>query len=613
MHAILIELLAPIIPLILYLRTQRRTSAALPELLIRYFLYALSNVLFITLVMVLWSSGELSFMERFDRSPAFALKFLVLEALVVGAITLVDQTLIRYQIHFQISSSRISTFVTRILLPSLLPLLAIALVCLNGSLIFDHVLWGDEAFSVNTAGNNIAGIIEILHYWDNHPPLYYLWLHLLISFLGQHGFVYHLSAFLPFAIGILWAVIGFRRHFGTIPAALFIIVSGLASPCLQYNQEVRMYALAFLALTLCYYCSYLVIKGSKTAWFFMVFFGLAAAYSHYYALASAGILLFFTGLGYFIRRRGKAWIPGVLSVLCFILGYLPWLPQLLDSTGAVADNWWMTDLLSVRNALVMISGGETMWKILFPLFLLLILLVLVLDCHLLQVDTQAASPGTDKGHLNIGLCSPTMRNWTECTYSCIIGLLTVGGTLLFAYLLCAVMGPVLAQRYLYPLCSIFVMAIAMAYSRMEEWLREHAPVSCRSVMLIACKCCMLAVCCMLLFIGLRNFKVYQANVKMEEAGTSETLSLIGEPDKSVPMAVTGVKHLGWTVLQHYYPGHDILNESCDTVEADAFWYFSGQYLSEEQINRMTERGYLISGYGEHRISQYTFVLYYFEK
>lgn len=613
MHAILFEILAPIIPLLLYLRTQRHTQATFSELFIRFFLYALSNVLLITLVMMLWGSGGWSFTEKFDHSPAFALKFLILEALIVGAITLVDQALLRYHIHFQISSSRGSTFVIRILLPTLLPLLAITLVCLNGSLIFDHVLWGDEAFSVNTASNSIAGIMEILHYWDNHPPLYYLWLHLLISLLGQHGFVYHLSAFLPFALGIFWAVTGFRRHFGSIPAALFVIVSGLALPCLQNNQEVRMYALAFLALTLCYYYSYLAIMGKKTAWFFMVFFGLAAAYSHYYALAAAGILLFFTGLSYFIRYRGKAWIPGVLSILCFILGYLPWLPQLLDSTSAVANNWWMTDLLPVRDALTMICGGETMWKILFPLFLLLISLVLVLDCRILQVDVQPASPETAKGHLNIELRSPSIRKWTECTYSCIIGLLTIGSTLLFAYLLCAIMGPVLAQRYLYPLCSIFVMTLAMAFYRIEEWLREHAPVSCRPVMLIACKCCMLAVCGILLLIGLHNFRVYQSNVKVEKTGTNETLSLIGEPDKSVPMAVTGVKHLSWTILQHYYPGHDILSESCDTVEADAFWYFSGQYLSEEQITMMIERGYTISGYGEHRISQYTFVLYYFEK
>ena len=242
MNAILLELLIPVVPLILYLHSQgqKHISTEVPKLLIRYFLYTLGNVLLVTLSMLLFGSTDLSLAERFDCSPAFVLKFLILEILIVGMITLVDQAALRYQIHFQVSSSRVGIFITKILVPSLLPLLAIALVCLNGSLIFDHVLWGDEAFSVNTASNNIAGILEILHYWDSHPPLYYLWLHLLISLFGQHGFVYHLSAFLPFAVGILLAVTGLRKHFGAVPAALFVIVSGLAAPCLEYNQEGRM-------------------------------------------------------------------------------------------------------------------------------------------------------------------------------------------------------------------------------------------------------------------------------------------------------------------------------------------------------------------------------------
>lgn len=359
MNAILIELLIPIIPLVFYLHKQRQehTATSAPELLIRYFFYTLGNVLIVTLAMMLLGSNDLSVTERFDRSPAFGLKFLILEALVIGMITLVDQTLLRYQIHFQVSSSRVGIFFTRILAPSLLPLLAIVIICLNGSLIFDHVLWGDEAFSVNTACNNIRGIFEILHYWDNHPPLYYLWLHLLVNLFGQQGFVYHLSAFLPFVAGILLAVTGLRKHFGALPATLFVIVSGLAAPCLEYNQEVRMYALAFLFLTLCYYCSYLALKGSRSAWFFMVLSGLAAAYSHYYALVASGILLFFTGVGYFIRHRGKSWIPGLISILCFLLGYLPWLPQLLTSSNTVANNFWMTDLLPISDALTMVAGG----------------------------------------------------------------------------------------------------------------------------------------------------------------------------------------------------------------------------------------------------------------
>lgn len=616
MHAILIELLTPVIPLLFYLQKQgqKRTHSAFSKPLIRYFIYTLINVLAVTLFMVFFGSGELSFTERFDRSSVFALKFLVLETFIIGTVTLADQTLLRYHIRFQISNSKFHVFIIKILLPSLLPLLAIVTVCLNGSLIFDHVLWGDEAFSVNTAaGNSIPEIMEILHYWDNHPPLYYLWLHLLVSLFGRHGFVYHLSAFLPFLVGILWALTAVRKHFGAVPAAIFITVSSLAAPCLEYNQEVRMYALAFLALVLCHHCSYLVIKGNKPAWFFLVFFGLTAAYSHYYALAAAGILLFFTGAGYFLRYGGKTWIPGILAILCYILGYLPWLPQLLSSANTVAGSWWMTELLPVGDALSMISGGGNMRKILLPLLILLTAFLLALDCGFIRADIQNADSESDRGHLNIRLCAPKAQSCTDYTYGCFIGVLTIIGTLLFAYLLCALIGPVLAQRYLYPLCGIFVMTLVMACAGVREWLREHAPSSYRSLMLTAGRCCMLAVCCVLLLIGLRNYKLYRFTVQTEKSETSETLAIIGDPDESVSMAVMGVRHLSWTVLQHYYPGHEIINGSCETVEADAFWYFSERYLSEEQVTQMCEKGYQIAGYGEHSISQYPFVLYYFEK
>lgn len=615
MNSILMELLAPIIPLLFYLHSadRKHRPPANSGLLVRFLLYSLSNVLIITLALMLTGSSDLSLQEKFDRSPAFALKFLILEILTIGIITLVDQTLLRYQIHFQVSSSRVSRFITKLLVPSLLPLLAVAILCLNGSLIFDHVLWGDEAFSVNTASNSVTGILEILHYWDNHPPLYYLWLHLLIRLFGQHGFVYHLSAFLPFAGGILLAVTGLRRHFGAIPAALFVMVSGLSIPCLEYNQEVRMYALAYLALVLCYYCSYLVIKGSRPAWFFMVFFGLAAAYSHYYALAAAGILLFCTGVGYFIRRRGKSWIPGTVSLLSFVLGYLPWLPQLLTSAGTVADDWWMTSLLPVHDALDMIAGGRTMRIILLPLLLLLLLSVLVLDCGLIRIDAQKASQDAARGHLTIRLCSPTLKGWTDRTYGCVTGILTIVGTLLFSYLLCAFMGPVLAQRYLYPLCGIFTMILVMTCSRMQEWISQCAPPAHRPRLLTGGKCCLLIICCVLLFTGLQNFNVYRLRVEAEKNETAETLALIGEPDPSVPMAVTGVKHLGWTVLQHYYPGHEIITDGLTAVAADTFWYFSKDWLGEEQLQQMYEQGYQIWAYGEHSISQYPFILYFFEK
>ena len=51
-------------------------------------------------------------------------------------------------------------------------LFAAAVVAVNFTLIFDNVVWGDEAFSGNVIrGTNIAGLLQRIYYWDNHPPL----------------------------------------------------------------------------------------------------------------------------------------------------------------------------------------------------------------------------------------------------------------------------------------------------------------------------------------------------------------------------------------------------------------------------------------------------------
>ena len=53
-------------------------------------------------------------------------------------------------------------------------LLAAAIIILHITLIFDRVVWGDEAFSANIIrGTNYAGIFERVYYLENHPPLYY--------------------------------------------------------------------------------------------------------------------------------------------------------------------------------------------------------------------------------------------------------------------------------------------------------------------------------------------------------------------------------------------------------------------------------------------------------
>ena len=101
----------------------------------------------------------------------------------------------------------------------LLYVLAIVVVFLNVSLMFDNVVWGDEAFSVNTAKNSLFGIMQILYYLDCHPPLHYIWTKFFGDMLGHTVPVYHLATLVPFITGIILAVTVVRKRFGNIPAA----------------------------------------------------------------------------------------------------------------------------------------------------------------------------------------------------------------------------------------------------------------------------------------------------------------------------------------------------------------------------------------------------------
>lgn len=106
MNAILIELFTPIIPLLLHMHEKERRKEQMGKPLdwfIRYLLYTLCNVLAVALLMLFLGSADLTLAEKFDRSPSFALKFLLLETLIIGMITLVDQILLRYHVVLQVT------------------------------------------------------------------------------------------------------------------------------------------------------------------------------------------------------------------------------------------------------------------------------------------------------------------------------------------------------------------------------------------------------------------------------------------------------------------------------------------------------------------------------
>ena len=502
----------------------------------------------------------------------------------------------------RIADSRAWSVFRKYIGPAVVLALTILVVCLNFSMMSDRVLWGDEAFSANTAHKDVGGILQVLYYWDNHPPLFYYWLKLFGTLFGYKVPVFHLASLVPFLIGIVLALTVMRKHFGMLPAAFFVMVSGLGQACLEYNLEVRMYALAFLGVMGCFCCAYRVIAdGSRKTWAGMVLWALAAAYSHYYALVAVGIMLFFTGVAVWIKYRGKTWKKGVLAIVAFLIGYAPWLYFFYAGLKNVSRGWWMTEILGLDQSLEIVMGGRRMNGIVFPLVILFLLVMLVADSSIFSVEK-------DSVHLQ----KPSVKNWSDKTYAMAVGACTILGTLAFAYLLSVVMAPMLTQRYLYPLSAVAIVMLVVGSSRVLELTAELEQHAWKGMEFLT-RLILILLLAVLFGLGIQNYRECYDSYEQQKVETDNTLDLIGMPDEDMKMVTNGVKHLGWTVLYYYYPDNEIVNGDYRQAEADRFWYFTPGELGADAVTELRQKGYQVTDYGLMQLAQYPFYLYYIAK
>lgn len=610
MQAVLYTLVFPVLPYILWRSYHREEKVRKGEAVLRYLFYLLAVSCISAVALAVFGDEETSFLEKMDKSAMFALKYAVMELCAALLVAWAEWSIVKKRFIIRVDWDGFASWKPVILyrkyLRPVLPyLLAAFVVLLNGSMMFDNVVWGDEAFSVNTAQNSLYGIMQVMYYWDSHPPLYYIWLKLWGDLFGFSVPVCHLASMVPFALGILLALFCFRKKFGAVPAAFFVVLSGLGIFCLQYNLEIRMYALTFFCLTACFWCSYRVLStGEKLSWTGMVFFGLAAAYSHYYGLVAGGLLVFFTGAAVWLKYRGKTWLKGLCAVLVFIVLYSPWLVILFESMKEVGSSWWVTEILKLEEALDMVLFGEKMAKITAPLLIFLCVTVFLADSGIIRREK-----GED---FAVKICVPDRKKWNDKTCAMAIGLFTVAGTIAFGYFLCLVMTPVLIARYLYPVSAVTACLIVAGGSRMLELLKESGEREKLPRLQGIGKGILAAVCVLLLFAGIGNYRNYSPEVKTQKERTQATLDIIGTPGTDVNMVTNGVKHLGWTVLKHYYPDNEIVNGDYRMSESDRFWYFSPYELAPDTLEELEHDGVSVTVYGEQWIAHYPFYLYYME-
>lgn len=610
MQALLLTIFLPIIPLLIWKRYNRDRRLTMGEWILRYVLYLMVLLFLTVFALALFGDDGTSFILKMDTLAGFALKYVCMQVLIVLGIAAAEWLYAGQKVTVkvnweQFSKGKVIGFLRRYICPYLLYVLALFVVVLNVSMVCDNAVWGDEAFTGITVKNNVYGIMQVLFYWDSHPPLYYLWLKIFGDLFGHTVTVYHAASLVPFLGGILMAVTLLRKHFGKVPAAFFVMVSGLGAACIQYNLEVRMYSLTFAGLAFASYCAYRVISaGEKKAWISMVAWGLAAAYSHYYGLVAAGILVFCTGVAVWLKYRGKTWKRGLCAVIAFLVGYTPWLIFMYLSMGTYgAADLWITEILGLDKCLDMVWGGIGMSKLLLPLFLFIIVGMLIYESGMFRFREEA-------GQTVVRVEPPSVKGWSDEMYFVVIGAATIAGTLLFGYLVSVLFSPLLVERYLYPLCAVALVTLTAGLSGILKLFDKLG----KKLQLFWAdglgKAVLMLVLAVLLVAGIKNYKNYHTIYHQEKTRTDLTLETIGKPHKDVKMVTVGVRHLGWTVLEHYYPENEIVNGDYNSVQCDEFWYFVMPAIDENGLQELKNKGYDVTHYGLMHLSQYPFELYH---
>lgn len=478
----------------------------------------------------------------------------------------------------------------------------------NFSLIFDNVLWGDEAFAANLIRNgDVAGIFQVLNAYENHPPLYYLWLKLFAEIFGYETWVYHLASFVPFAIGIIMALTLFKKHFGALPTAFYIILSGLSMPAVTYNQEVRMYELAFIGVMGAVYCMYRVLDADKLiSWAGLVFFSLVAAYSHYYALVAVGGMLFVNIFAVQLKNKKKSFLKGIAALASFVLLYLPWLKRLLESTGEVAGNWWMDAIEPVGNSLRMTGCGDRMSRLVWLLAILVYLLVGVMDI--------AGEISYEEERVLISFKYPEFKRISAAFAAMTTGFATIAGTLIFAYGMSYIVRPLVSVRYFYALTAVMMLILVIGYGELLHRADTmDCPVKLKKNIGIAVRVFIVLMLLILFKRGIADYREFRAVCRQEDAATKATLEIIGDADENVTFLNYQVTHIGWTVLEYYYPEANIENGHYRSAEGDLVWYFTNNELTFDEWDEISSMGYDIYNYEVQQLSKYHFRLYRFTR
>lgn len=446
----------------------------------------------------------------------------------------------------------------------------------------DNCLWGDEAYSACVIRDSFAGIINASAN-DVHPPLYYLYLKIFCELFGYNGKIYHLASFVPVCLGLLFAVTLFKKHYGFWTACFFVVICGLSPCAFIYNVEIRMYSLAMLFVTLCFFfCGLLISKNCFRNWAGVALFALLAAYTHIYALISVAFAIAATVIILCKRNCKENLLKSIILILVCSLAYLPWLLVILSCLSVVQVDYWMTDIPSFFNCMNDVFGGYIDLWYAVPL-LFFILLIYVTVCRFISKESSLSE---EKASLVI------------------IGVTTIIGTVFSGLFVSYAVRPLFVTRYLYPLLGTAAMTFSFVCEAFCNRLNKRYGVK----KWIICS----TICSILLIFGLIfDFKLFKTELIME-AQTDRTYKYISENIEDTNGFITDINHLSWTVLDYYFPdnsNYDLEENWKSDVNGKTVWLLASADFPDEVMESLKSECKECEYFGEYQLDLYCFEIF----
>lgn len=187
-------------------------------------------------------------------------------------------------------------------------------------------LWIDEGYSLSLATHNFYEILQGTAA-DQHPPLYYLLLHLwLLTVKGQKSVF--LLRYFSVLIGLLSvasiAILG-RSLLGQRVAVIATLIASCSPMHIWYSQEARMYIFLLFLTTISAYGLWQLMLNRK-GWSLFFLGALLGLYTHYFS----AIFLLFANVIALIRQmmwpKSKFLGHWLITQAMLFVGFGPWLP-----------------------------------------------------------------------------------------------------------------------------------------------------------------------------------------------------------------------------------------------------------------------------------------------